>query len=748
VPLAVLGAAAEIWRNLVVGIRGQLVLDSDPLGQLGAQATAEGRSPCAVSQRTASRGGLDVLHRSAPPPVIDKGVRRARAVGSVAKIVCRGSDPVRVLRIAHVPGIGRDQYGGSHADGESVGASLTQTSACGVLTKRDRSGERLIGNASTGVVTRVWIVTLLAGIGVVVGDGATSILGTWPSPRPPVEAIFHAAVGGAWIAAGLVAWARRPALRIGRLMCAVGFIWLVSEPWWPAPLPATEPWWPDALPATFHLVLSGLTLAVGFHAVLAFPTGRLDTGPARGVVAGLYVTGLIGNLVLLMFWAPADGPCLDCPRNLLLVRSSPRVVDAVAAGTTAVAFALGVMAVVLLARQWRVASRAGRDVLGPVVWSGLLGAALGIIQVAVDEVIGAPGWLSRVLFFGSWLTLALIPLAFLVGLLRARLRRGAMTGLMVELGRLPAVDGVREALARALGDPSLRLVFWRPESGGYIDPDGSPTTLPADDPGSEVTVLEHGGQRFGALIHDPFMLEDSTMLEAVGAAGRLAIENARLQAQLRAQLAEARASRARIVDAGDTERRRIERDLHDGAQQRLVSLLLNVNLARRATPDGQSELHRNARDPLLDALEGELVEALAELRTLASGILPPILTEHGLQAAIEDLASRSPLTVTVEKMTVGRLALSVEVAAYFVASEALTNVVKHAGTPAARLRVALEDGRLLVEVSDDGVGGAKLEHGTGLRGLADRVGALDGQLKLDSRLGNGTTIRAEIPCAS
>jgi signal transduction histidine kinase len=439
---------------------------------------------------------------------------------------------------------------------------------------------------------------------------------------------------------------------------------------------------------------------------------------------------------------------VDCPRNLLLIERSSHVSIAIDDGTTVIGVALGVMAAALLVRRWRIASAAGRDVLGLVIWSAVLATAVAVAQGAVDDFIGAPTWLSAVLLYGYWLTLALIPVAFLVGLLRARLRRGAMTELMVELGRLPAADGVRRALARALGDPSLRLVFWQPESGSYIDTDGSRTALPVDDPVRAVTTLEHGGQRLGALIHDPFTLEDSTMLEAVGAAGRLAIENARLQAQLRAQLAEVRASRARIVDAGDTERRRIERDLHDGAQQRLVSLLLNLNLARRNAAGGSHEPQSDARDALLDALEGELIEALAELRTLASGILPPILADHGLQAAIEELASRSPLKVELEKMAVGRLALSVEVAAYFVASEALTNVAKHARTPAARLRVALEDGRLLVEVSDDGVGGVTLEDGTGLRGLADRVGALDGQLKLDSPAGNGTRIRAEIPCVS
>ena len=597
-------------------------------------------------------------------------------------------------------------------------------------------------------MSRTWVVTLLAGVGMVAGDVAASLFGPFSPSASPLEASVHAAVGGAWIAGGLVAWARRPALRIGRLMCAVGFTWLLSEPWWPAPLPATEPWWPVPLPATIHYVLSGLTLAVGFHAVLAFPTGRLETSWARTVVAGLYATCLVGNLVLLLFWAPADGSCLSCARNLLLIDSSPRAVDAVATGTTAIAFALGVTAVVLLAHRWRIASRAGRDVLGPVVWSGVLAAALGLVHVILDEIVGGPAWLSGVLFYGGWLTVGLVPLAFLLGLLRARLRRGAMTGLMIELGRLPPVEDVRGALARALGDPSLRLVFWRPESESYIDTEGTATALPADDSARAITVLEHGGQRYGALIHDPFTLEDSTMLEAVGAAGRLAIENARLQAQLRAQLAEVRASRARIVDAGDSERRRIERDLHDGAQQRLVSLLLNLNLARRKVADERHEPRGDAHDALLDELERELVQTLAELRTLASGILPPILADHGLRAAIEDLASRSALTVEVEQMDVGRLALSVEVAAYFVASEALTNVAKHAGTPTARLRVALQEDRLLVEVSDDGIGGVKLENGTGLRGLADRVGALDGQLKLESRAGNGTRIRAEIPCAS
>ena len=365
-------------------------------------------------------------------------------------------------------------------------------------------------------------------------------------------------------------------------------------------------------------------------------------------------------------------------------------------------------------------------------------ATVTVTQFAFEALGNAPGWLS-------WLSLAafaLVPVAFLAGLVRGRLRRGAMTGLMVELAELPPARRVRDALALALGDPTLRLVFWMPESERYVDLDGRPMELPEDDPDRAVTVLEYGGQRFAALDHDPFVYEDRELLEAVGAAARLAIENSRLQAQLRAQLAEVRASRARIVAAGDAERRRLERDLHDGAQQRLLGSRLALRLARSRVAADDAEVQE-----LLREADAELMTGLEELRSLARGIHPAVLSDEGLAAALASLARRAVVPVELRAVPPDRLPASVEAAAYFVASEALANVAKHAHASAVTITVTRSDRTVALEVSDDGVGGADASRGSGLSGLRDRVEALDGHLEITSPAAVGTTLRAEFPCA-
>jgi signal transduction histidine kinase len=296
---------------------------------------------------------------------------------------------------------------------------------------------------------------------------------------------------------------------------------------------------------------------------------------------------------------------------------------------------------------------------------------------------------------------------------------------------------VRDALAAALGDPTLRLLFWTGDR--YVDLDGAPAE---PDPDRAATLLEYGGERFAALEHDPFLYEDRELLEAVGAAARLAVENSRLQAQLRAQLAEVRASRARIVAAGDAERRRLERDLHDGAQQRLVGIRLALRLARSRVGHDDAEVAE-----LLREADEELVAGLDELRSLARGIHPAVLTDEGLAAALASLARRAPVPVTVTGVPEERLAAPVEAAAYFVASEALANVAKHAHASKVEIAVTRGDGWVSLEVADDGIGGADSGRGSGLAGLRDRVEALDGHLQVTSRAAAGTTLRAEFPCA-
>jgi signal transduction histidine kinase len=337
-------------------------------------------------------------------------------------------------------------------------------------------------------------------------------------------------------------------------------------------------------------------------------------------------------------------------------------------------------------------------------------------------------WLSRANLF-------VLPLAILIGVATSRRHRGPLGDLVVELGAARPAE-VRGLLARAVGDPSLELAPWLPEQRRFVDEHGSTVDLGRDLPGRAVTLIGPEQQPLAAVIHDASLIDQRPLLEAAGAAARLALENARLQAELRAQLAELQQSRARLVAAGDSERRRLERDLHDGAQQRLLALGLALQLLRDKNGDPQ----------LLTEAEGELQAALSELRELARGIHPAILTDQGLSAAIGTLVDRGTVP-TITRISDKRYSPAVESDAYFIVAEALTNISKHANARSATITVARHNGALVVEVSDDGAGGAKPETSGGLQGLADRVGALNGRLTIDSAPGTGTTIRAEIPCA-
>jgi len=339
------------------------------------------------------------------------------------------------------------------------------------------------------------------------------------------------------------------------------------------------------------------------------------------------------------------------------------------------------------------------------------------------------------------LVLATVPIIFLIGVLRARLARSAIGDLLVDL-REPAEPGaLRDALARALRDPTLELAYWVPEYGTYVGSGGEPVELPAEDSGRVSTFVERGATRVAALVHDASLRDEPQLIGAVTSAAGIALENERLQADLRARLSDLRASRARIVEAGDAARRKLERDLHDGAQQRLVSLSILLRLVAAKLPkDGpEKELLTTARD--------ELNASLEELRSIAQGIHPAVLSDHGLSVALESLAARAPVRVALNVALDGRLPEPIEVAAYYLVAEGLTNIAKYAEAESATIDVARENGTLVVEVADDGKGGADPANGSGLRGLADRVEALDGRLRVWSPGSGGTRLRAEIPCA-
>ena len=398
-----------------------------------------------------------------------------------------------------------------------------------------------------------------------------------------------------------------------------------------------------------------------------------------------------------------------------------------------VAIVMTAVVVVLLIQRWYASSTLGRRALAPVLWAVVPLAAAVVGYSLVGKSAMPPL---------APLALTALPAGFLVGLLRMDLGRAAVGRLVIELGNTPAPGRLRDALARTLHDSSLQVVYWRREQPSFVDPSGRPVALPEPGSGRVATLLERDGEPIAALIHDAALQDDPALIEAAAAAARLAIENERLHAEIQAQLQEVRASRARVVAAADAERRRIERDLHDGSQQRLVTLALALSLARArlGAADADPELARS----LQDASE-ELKLALAELRELARGIHPAILTAAGLGPALVSLAERSSLPVTIAALPGERLGAPVEAAAYFVVAEALTNAAKYARASSVSISARRVKDDLVVEIVDDGCGRADPSQGSGLQGLADRVGALDGRLEVISPPDGGTRVLGIIP---
>jgi signal transduction histidine kinase len=403
---------------------------------------------------------------------------------------------------------------------------------------------------------------------------------------------------------------------------------------------------------------------------------------------------------------------------------------------------LVVLFMALLLRKLVRAVPVARNVALPLAVVALVVAGRSAVLISLR--LFAPSWditWNSAWFWSGTASSLAIPLVLAAGMLWGGAGRGAVADLVVELEHTPP-GPVRDALARALGDPSLELALWLPGRGAYVDREGRPLELPEAGSERAVTVLGPAEAPVAALLHDPALLERPRLLQAASAAARLALENERLQAELRAQLVELRASRARIVSAGDEERRRLERDLHDSAQQRLLGLGLALQLVReKLGPEA------NGATELLSEADAELRAALEELRELAHGIHPAVLTEQGLEPALKTLAARSPVPVELRRVPEERLPAPVEAAAYFVVSEALANVAKHAHASAVSVSVGCDAGSLAVDVVDDGVGGAEPAGGSGLAGLADRVQALDGRLTIESAAGCGTRLRAEIPYA-
>jgi signal transduction histidine kinase len=486
--------------------------------------------------------------------------------------------------------------------------------------------------------------------------------------RPELIAL-DAAAGFALVFFGLVAWSRRPGSRAGPVMSAAGFAWFLGTMWAPALFWHRGP-------------LAQL--------LITYPGGRLSSRLQRMEVAAAYGYAAAG---------------------------------AVAGNNYAtIIFALGLVAL----SAYRSAEATGPERRARLA-SSTAAAGFGLVLMAgaIARLAGAGS--DRAMLAGYDLTVCLIAVGLAADLLWGRWAQGAVTGLVVDLGE-PAEGGVlRDRLARALGDPTLVVGYWLPGQRRYVDEAGRPVEIPAG-AGRAVTPVEDNGRWIAVLVHDLAVLHDPALLAAAGSAARLAVANARLQAEVGTRVDEVEASRRRIVEASDEQRSRLERELREGAERRLARV---------------AELLADC-GPLAEVRAG-LDAARAELREFARGIHPATLTERGLGASVGELAERSSIPVVVA-VPPGRFSPGIEAAAYFVCAESLTNVAKHAEASQVHIGITQEGGQLTVVVADDGIGGADPSRSSGLRGLADRVEALGGRMAVDSAPGGGTRVIAELPC--
>jgi signal transduction histidine kinase len=561
----------------------------------------------------------------------------------------------------------------------------------------------------------LWAIAV-AGIGIVT---ATLVLALASSQldRLGLRSLLVGWIVVPYVVSGILAWWRRPASRLGPLMLATGFaIALAPLQWVDQPVLFSIGHLFDMLPAALFL-----------HVFLAFPTGRLMGLPERVVVIGCYAAVLGLQLAKILLGI--------APANLLAVSSNAEVANVVEGIQLSIVAGLLLIGTVLLFLRRRRDGRTRRRPTALLV--DVFGLAL--VMLALLYVAGTQAWPAfetiRLITFAA---LGLAPIVFLFALLDARLARGAVAGLMVELGDHPTKD-LQAPLARALRDPSLRLAYWLPEQGTWADQDGHPLPPPQADDRRALRIISRDGEPMAALLFDRSLADERELLDAVAAAAGIALENGRLQAELRARLQELQGSRVRVLEAGQRERQRLERNLHDGAQQRLVALSLELGLlGERADtdPDTRTRLAR---------AKTEVSASLAELRDVARGIYPAVLTNHGLAVALESLAGAAVVPVQLDVHLSGRLPEPVEVAAHYVVSECLTNAGKHARATSVTVRVSVVEDMVVVEVADDGVGGADVTTGSGLRGLSDRLEALGGRLSLTTSA-DGTVVRAEIPC--
>jgi signal transduction histidine kinase len=578
--------------------------------------------------------------------------------------------------------------------------------------------------------------TVLAGTGL--AAAAAVIVAQSPYLRHPVlEGLVYGALIATMTAVGCVALYRGIERRLWLVLLTLALYSATTLDTMAAP----------SLDALGQIAWAAV-LVVAVYILLSFPEGRLPDRVARGVVAA---TALGAALVWGALFATAErlpefmpaARCHDeCPRNPLRIFGGGATVnDALAVASWSVTAGALIAVAVTLTFRLRDAPSISRPTTIPILVS-VMAVAGTFAAAAVTRASGAtPATLERLGWFSTATSLTL-PAAFLAGMVGARVfAGGALERLVARLSAGLDVDA-RRILADALGDPSLTVAFWRPQRSEYVDAGGRPVQAPAGTAGRSATIVRQEGDPLAMIVHDSALDAEPGLVGAAGGAALMMLENARLEADLRASVADLRASRARLASAADAGRREIERNLHDGAQQRLVALRMRL---------ADAEAHAVSDDELRRAL-GELgadtEETLDELRSLAHGVYPAVLVDHGLASALKSVASRSPLPVHVEAALAGRFAPEIEAAVYFCCLEAIQNAAKHAGAGATvTVRVRAHAGRVAFEIRDDGVGFNVDDSagGDGLANLHDRSAAVAGEVHVVSAPGAGTTVSGDVP---
>ena len=592
-------------------------------------------------------------------------------------------------------------------------------------------------------VARRGVLTGLALGGPLVAIGAGLLIATSDHLVDPIGF-------GLWLAVTIVGWfgaalywlVRRPGNRLGLVLLVVAGCTVVMS-------------LQGATQQDLHdigVLADWLFVLLVFYVVFAFPEGRIESRVGWALLGATALERLVSYIPSLLFSPivesnfPSAACNAACPRNGFMIADRPTIADGLFSSELSIYIRLAVRSAICVYLIYRLATatKPRRRALVPVYVPVLVALAPILVSylARVELVHLDAGALSQLSWLGT-IGVGALPYGFLFSVVVSTFfAAAALKKIVSRLVESPSAAQLRATLADALDDPSLALGFRLERGGGFIDSSGMPlaSTPP---PGQSSSPITHNGETVAVILHDAALDTDPELVAAAGQSMLLAIENGRLTAELRSTTTELHAMRARVVTAGDAERRKIERDLHDGAQQHLVALSIKVGLAREvADPEGVARL---------DGMGKELDEILEELRDLAHGLYPTVLRDLGLQAALVALVGRSVSRANVEARAIGRYSEELEAAVYFCCAESLQNVDKHAGLGATTaIRLWKRDGRLYFEIVDDGAGfdvESTRHAGHGLANVSERIAAHGGTLVIESTPGRGTTVRANIPVA-